>query len=70
MFYKDLLLVDKFESDFKEKHYVIFTFVDPTNLSIIRGTNLNIDFEKLKNTTVKCLIGLKSSKLVVTEVKV
>lgn len=40
-----LIFLDSFESEFKDTKYLISRFVDPTSLTIITGTNLNLSFE-------------------------
>ena len=68
MFTMELLFVDSFISDFKGRQYEIFTFVDPTSLSIIRGTNI-INGTLEKGKIYKCTIGYKNNRLIVESVK-
>lgn len=62
-----LVLCNMFESDFQDKHYYIYQFVDPQTLTILQYSST----EDMKLSTEKeynCVISVKKSKLVVSNV--
>lgn len=56
-----LIFLDSFESDYKDKKYKIFRFLDPNSLQFISGTDLNEVFVPYKVYT--CLVEFKNNKL-------
>lgn len=56
-----LVYLDCFESDFKDKKYTIYRFLDPNTLSVLSGTNLNLSFIQYK--TYECVVEWKNNKL-------
>lgn len=69
MFKRELAFVESFISDFKGRQYEIFTFIDPTSLSVIRGSNL-INGTLEKGKIYQCTLGWKNNKLTVESVKI
>lgn len=63
MIKRTMFFVDEFDSEFKEKHYKIFRFVDVDNLSIYTGTN--IDGKFIKGKAYTCDLEYKNKKMVV-----
>lgn len=55
-----LIFLDSFETEFKDTKYLISRFVDPSSLTIITGTNLNLSFEPYK--VYNCLIEWNPKK--------
>lgn len=68
MFETTLTYIESWENEFRDKKYVISTFVEPSRLILIRGTNLNLGNIK-KGDQVKAIIDYKSNKLYVSEIK-
>lgn len=60
---RELVFVDKFESEFKDKKYSICRFVDPESLNVYNATNIDGHFEK--GMSYLCSIAYKKNKLVV-----
>lgn len=56
-----LIFLDSFESDYKDKKYKIFRFLDPNSLQVISGTDLKEVFVPYKVYT--CLVEFKNNKL-------
>lgn len=63
-----LVYLDCFESDFNGKKYCIYQFLDPSSLTILTGTDLNLSFEPYK--IYSCIVEFKRNKLKVTSAKV
>lgn len=61
-----LVYLDCFETEFKNKKYCVYRFLDPNSLNIITGTDLNLKFEPY--TSYNCVIEFKSNKLKVTSI--
>lgn len=55
-----LIFLDSFESEYKENRYFISRFIDPSSLTIITGTNLNLSFEPYK--VYNCVVEWNSKK--------
>lgn len=55
-----LMFLDCFDSEFKDKNYKIFRFVDLQSLSIISGTDLEGEFEPYK--VYNCHVEWKHNK--------
>lgn len=63
----NLFLLDMFETSFNDKVYYIYQFVDKESLTILSYSSTeHKDFEIGKS--FDCVIGIKKSKLYVTEV--
>lgn len=60
---REMIFVNSFESNFKDKDYVIYRFVDPETLNIYTGTNLGDAYEP--GHTYECQLSLKRNKIVV-----
>ena len=63
----NLCLCNCFETDFRNKHYYIYQFVDSTTLSILNySTEESIPYKI--GDYVDCEVGIKNSKLYVLSV--
>lgn len=62
-----LVLTQTFESDFNDKHYFIYQFVDPQTLTILSLSSVD-DLALNTGQEYECLLGIKRSKLVVSQV--
>lgn len=56
-----LIFLDSFESDYNDKKYKIFRFLDPNSLQVITGTDFKEVFVPYKVYT--CLVEFKNNKL-------
>ena len=63
-----LLFLDEFKSNFKDKDYVISSFIDPNSLVVISGSNLSHEKPFVKGELYECEITLKANKLKVVKV--
>lgn len=43
-----LIFLDCYETEFKDKKYVIYRFIEPHSFVVITGTNLNLSFVQYK----------------------
>lgn len=60
---REMILADVFQTDFKNKTYTIFRFVDLDSLNIYTGSNLDFDYQI--GQTYECKLSLKGKKIVV-----
>lgn len=67
MIKRKMILVDVFESDFKDNHYKISRFLDIETLNLYSATNLNLELEKGK--IYACTLDYKKGKIVVSNVE-
>lgn len=61
-----LYYLGSFESEFQNKKYKVSRFLDLNSLTIIYGSNLDVNLKD--NTIVDCIINIKRNKLVVEKV--
>lgn len=62
-----LVLCNSFESDFQDKHYYIYQFVDPQTLTILQYSTTE-DLSLSTDKEYDCVLSVKRSKLVVSDV--
>lgn len=62
-----LVLCNSFESDFQDKHYFIYQFVDPQTLTVLQYSTTE-DLKLTNDREYDCVLSVKRSKLVVSDV--
>lgn len=63
----NLCLTSYFETDFQERHYYVYQFVDPQTLTILSYSSTN-DEHLVVGKTYDCVLTIKKSKLAVSNV--
>lgn len=64
-----LVFMESFESNFKDKKYVISSFIEPKTLLVLNGSNLKTEKPLIKGELYDCKIDLKGGKLKVISVE-
>lgn len=59
---KELIFIGNQVTDYKDKQYVISTFIDVENYHILRGTNLSKSDKLVKGSKYLCDVDVKYSK--------
>lgn len=67
MILRNLLYVDHFTSELKDKKYEIYTFIDTPTLTVVYGTDLQGEF--VSGKAYECELELKKGKVKVVSAK-